>query len=375
MSQRIPEPCAEWATRLALRPDDLSPAEQAARQAHLSECAACAAAFADYQDLIARVRALPRPEARPSPLPDLFTVQGSQKRGNMLNESKIREEQQEQAAGEPEPLPLIPPRKRHVQRRVMALVAVLLVGVLVGGFALLTTKNGGGNVGAFSVYRGWTQVALYQGTGSQTIAVSNLQTPRLWGYAYACEGSGGVDIKLTGAGYTIEGGTDTCTSTTRISPISLSLMLKPAKLQTINVTATAATRWSLQIVEETGQPSWPLQTSSWVSGTGTGGGWNNSSPLVVRGDNLRLYNEAGQPFVPKVWGLLLVCIGAGQGSVTFSPGGGTISFPACDGQPKFMPVRYPPATQVDQFQINVTGNMLWSALIIGCTSADSASCQ
>lgn len=55
--------------------------------------------------------------------------------------------------------------------------------------------------------------------------------------------------------------------------------------------------------------------------------------------------------------------------------GGTISFPACDGQPKFMPVRYSTATQVDEFQVNVTGNMLWSVLIVGCTSADITSCQ
>jgi hypothetical protein len=374
MSQRIVEPCVEWAARLALRPGDLSPSEQAARQAHLRECAACAATFADYQDLIARVRALPLPEARPSLLPDLFTVQGSQKRGNMLNESKSIEEQQEQAAGESEmPIQLFQARKRPVRRRVMALVAVLLVGVLVGGFALLTTRNGGVGAGAFSLYRGWTQVTLYQGTGSQTIAIGNLQMPRLWGYAYACEGSGSLSIRMIGTAYTGETGTDKCTSAASVSPMSLSLMLKPVDLQTIKVTANVSTRWSFQIVEETVQPSWPLRTSSWISGTGAGGGWNNSTPL--RGNVLPLYNEAGQQFVPKVWGLLLVCIGAGHGSVQLNPGGGTISFPACDGQPKFTPVRYSAATQVDEFQVNVTGNMLWSVLIIGCTSADITGCQ
>jgi hypothetical protein len=374
MSQRIVEPCAEWASRLALRPDDLSPSEQAARQAHLGECAACAATFADYQDLIARIRALPPPEARPSLLPDLFTVQRSQKRGNMLNESKSIEEQQKQAAGESElPIPLFQPRKRPVRRWVMALAAVLLVGVLVGGFALLTTRNAGVGASPFSLYRGWTQVALYQGTGSQTISIGNLQMPRIWGYAYTCKGSGSVDITMKGPAYTGETGTDQCTSAAKISPMSLSLMLAPVDLQTLKVTANASTRWSFQIVEEAVQPSWPLRTSSWASDIGLGGSWTDHS--LVRADVLPLYNEAGQQFVPKVWGLLFVCIGTGHGAVRLSPGAETINFPACDGQPKFTPLRYPIGTQVKEIQVTPMGNMLWSALLIGCTSADITGCQ
>jgi hypothetical protein len=60
-------PCAEWAEKLALRQQDLLPAEQMALDAHLSICSACRIVRAEYHFLDARLRALPLPAIKPLP--------------------------------------------------------------------------------------------------------------------------------------------------------------------------------------------------------------------------------------------------------------------------------------------------------------------
>ncbi len=60
-------PCGEWADKLALRQQDLSPAEQTALDAHLRVCSACRTAQAEYHFLDARLRALPPPIMKPLP--------------------------------------------------------------------------------------------------------------------------------------------------------------------------------------------------------------------------------------------------------------------------------------------------------------------
>jgi WD40 repeat protein len=52
-------PCVAWGEKLALRYEDLSPADQADLDAHIKTCAVCQAAQADYHFLDARLRALP----------------------------------------------------------------------------------------------------------------------------------------------------------------------------------------------------------------------------------------------------------------------------------------------------------------------------
>lgn len=65
-------PCLAWAEKLALRAEDLSPAERTALERHIQTCPACEAAQADYHFLDARLRALPPPVMQPFPrLPPL----------------------------------------------------------------------------------------------------------------------------------------------------------------------------------------------------------------------------------------------------------------------------------------------------------------
>ena len=60
-------PCLDWREKLALRHEDLSPADQQALDAHVRTCDACAGALADYHFFEARLDALPPPAIRPLP--------------------------------------------------------------------------------------------------------------------------------------------------------------------------------------------------------------------------------------------------------------------------------------------------------------------
>src|SRR5260370_33093175 len=60
-------PCVTWAEKLALRREDLAPADREAVDAHVQTCTACEAAQADYHFLDSRLRALPPPVLKPLP--------------------------------------------------------------------------------------------------------------------------------------------------------------------------------------------------------------------------------------------------------------------------------------------------------------------
>ena len=60
-------PCLAWREKLALRYEDLSPADQQALDTHIQTCSTCAQALADYHFFEARLDALPLPIIRPLP--------------------------------------------------------------------------------------------------------------------------------------------------------------------------------------------------------------------------------------------------------------------------------------------------------------------
>ena len=60
-------PCAEWEELLALRPEDLSPADHANLEKHLADCPSCTAPRAHYQYILSRLHALPTPIMEPLP--------------------------------------------------------------------------------------------------------------------------------------------------------------------------------------------------------------------------------------------------------------------------------------------------------------------
>jgi len=62
-----PPPCVAWAEKLALRQEDLSPADRVALDAHVKTCPSCQAVQADYHFLDARLQALPTSAMKPLP--------------------------------------------------------------------------------------------------------------------------------------------------------------------------------------------------------------------------------------------------------------------------------------------------------------------
>jgi len=265
--------------------------------------------------------------------------------------------------------------------RLSVLAAVLLVAMVAGSLAFFLIRIRQGNLGSgsgvFTLRPGWAVVASYSGTGSKTISGRDIvEVPRLWGYDYACTGSGKLDIQLiTGDQGDYFLGKDKCsTQTTTVAPLGLSLDSSSQKIQTIKVTADASTVWHLLIVEATMQPTLTLGPE-WIRGPAIGG---VDSHGPARADE-RVTTSNGQTLGSKTWGIVSVCFGASHGYVQLSdnynqvtPDVRRINLPPCDGQTRLQVVHYAAATTVNSFIVYITGKSVWYVQIVGC--ADERKC-
>ena len=255
-------------------------------------------------------------------------------------------------------------------QRLSAIAAAALVAIVVGALVLLFVQarqsNLGGGTGVFKVRPGWTQVALYSGTGSKTISKQDIQLPQVWGLAYTCVGSK-FHMDLTGPGTIKSIGNDQCpsTPTTLLSPQSLNFVtLTPGRIQTIKVTANASTTWYVQIVREVPAPIF-TPGSDWVPSIGIGG-TGDSNPS---GNVSPVTKPNGQVIHPKTWGIVFVCIGTGRGYIQLTPDTGRINLPTCDGQPRLKVVRYRYATDVQNVQAFINGSdIVWTAQLMACAN-------
>lgn len=169
----IPMPCPVWAELLAaVHPDDLKPEEREALNAHIQSCESCAAVLAEYRRMDAGILALPpvlplqKLPAEPQELPAFPSiVPASQK--------------------------LSPPRpSQRVKRWARAasvLAAVLVVGAIIGGFALLLTKHQSQTGGAGA---GQVIFVASRGNDGTVYAVHPSDGAILWQY--------GIGQKLSG---------------------------------------------------------------------------------------------------------------------------------------------------------------------------------
>jgi outer membrane protein assembly factor BamB len=121
MNAQNKAPCAAWAEKLALlHPDDLSPAERAAQEAHVASCPACSSVSTQYAEIAALLRDLPAgdvPEEVPPRLVGLW-----------------EEEDKRQQARSPLPISTqqARPKRNRRARLVAALAAVLVAAVVLG---------------------------------------------------------------------------------------------------------------------------------------------------------------------------------------------------------------------------------------------------
>ena len=369
MRKRNQPPCAEWVDKLALRQNELEPEERAALQAHLATCDACATAYADYQGLIARIRALPQPaQSSLLVLPELFRE--SPERGNRMSNQNIAQKPEQEALTPIPPTAFLP--RRSWKKRALGLVAVLFVTSLVVAFALITIRPWVGNVagGTFRFVPGWTQFASFQGQGSQTIQTSAIRLPAYWGEALFCQGSGKLNLKMTGTGYNSEGGTDNCASSPApvSAPAFLHLTLSREEIQTIQVTAPDSMTWHITLVKETPQPALKV-SSAWVPSMGIGGRDNSGGNILP---------SANQPTSNR-WALLMMCIEGGQVAVELTDRAEStpkIFFPACNGQPALHVIDYSSTNSPLYIQTTkISGNPLYIVELLDCGSSDKNACQ
>lgn len=361
-------PCAEWAEKLACKPADLSPEERAALQAHVATCPGCAATYDDYQMLMARLRALPRPAARALPLlaSEIVTVQDDQAEANGRYDGAGGKLLTLPGVGGAPPVPLPPARRRSWPQRLSAIAAALLVVVLAGSLVtvLVFHHNQPGTAASpFQLRPGWAVIAEYSGTGSKTFSGLRVELPKLWGYAFTCVGSGGLEIGITGgdAANSYDGTIvmDGCSSlpASNASPATMSFDGAAYPLYTIKISVNAKTRWFFQIAQAIKQPTLTLGPE-WGNGTGFAGEGNSN----VHG------LDSAIPTPYKTWGLIFICFGTGSGSVQLTPAVGKITMPACDGQPHLVKVQYPSATVIQGVDVIVRGGMLWDISIVGCAN-------
>jgi hypothetical protein len=350
-------PCIEWADALALKPIDLSPERRAALEAHLATCPGCAATYADYQMLITRLRALPRPALLPlEPLTlDDFDEPDAQNHAYDTIETLLPPPER---IGPPTRLPAR--WRRGWSQRLSLVAAVLLLTVLVGSMALLFHRSPSPPASdtPFRLRPGWTQLAEYSGVGSQTINAQDIDLPRMYGYAYGCVGSGKLTIKInslrTNSIWDI--GSDKCNTALPItSPNTFSFDNTAAgTLDTITVTADAHTRWFFQFTAAPQQPTLTLGTE-WTQQSGGSGQVSTA------------YHDETSSY--KTWGIVFICFGTGNAYFTFTPDVGKLMLPACDGQPHFKVVHFS-APHIFDAALTVTGNILWSFTSFGCTNEE-----
>ena len=143
----MPVPCAAWAEKLAAQPADLTVEERAALANHILTCPACASVQAAYRAMDANILALP-PVAALAELPGLDGIgMGSRS----MEEDARATEDRHKAPTHPHQPPPVPtgrrgrwgrgervlPRSRGWMRLAGGVAAVLVVGVLLGGFLVL----------------------------------------------------------------------------------------------------------------------------------------------------------------------------------------------------------------------------------------------
>lgn len=267
--------------------------------------------------------------------------------------------------------------KKAWLRPLSLIAAVLIVSVIVGSlvllFAHLRQDTMGNSSRVFSQRQGWAQFVLYSGKGSRTITGQNIVLPRLWGDASTCVGSGKLAIELIGTGMISYEGESPCTSglSTLVTPQSITFETSSAtpKIQMIKVTADANTTWYLEIEQAVVQPTLTFGPE-WVQSIGVGGNGGGRS----RGEVGTLTKPNGQPIMPKTWAVVFVCFGTGSGHIEFTPTpvSGNVSISSCGGQPGFFIMHYRGPTLVQNVTIDMHGDTIWDAHVLGC--ADEQKC-
>lgn len=130
-SQQMPQPCPQWAARLAARhPDDLTPDEQRALRRHVATCPGCSAVLAEYEAMDADILALPAIE--PLPFANVESIVSTLIPATMNSQGAPPLTREQQRARSD-----MPARLRPVARFASLAVAALFVGAIASSLLLV----------------------------------------------------------------------------------------------------------------------------------------------------------------------------------------------------------------------------------------------
>ena len=183
MKTRRP-PCLDWREKLALRHEDLSPAEQQALDAHVRACDACSTALSDYHFFEARLDALPPPAIKPLPRlsPHFFELSS--------RELSVQAEQLENNTPLPAPTPRRSARKQNkvvtIAWRALSIAAVICL--LLGAGALfrviysarLAAHPSGDTLLNLNQHTGIVNSVGWSPNGQQVATASSDGTVKVW---------------------------------------------------------------------------------------------------------------------------------------------------------------------------------------------------
>lgn len=141
------------------------------------------------------------------------------------------------------------------------------------------------------------------------------------------------------------------------APQSIEYTLTPFALSTLSITAAPRTTWEVAFVQQE-KPSILHLEPGWkgIMGMGSVGG-----PIEGKIEPLAP--------VQRIWGLIGVCVGTGTISATMFPGKQLVSFPACDGQPRLLVVRYSSPTHVQWVEVRPSSRKsMLSIVVVVCVN-------
>ena len=252
-------------------------------------------------------------------------------------------------------------KDRPRYRTLGTLAAAILLVILVGSFTLLIHFG----TGTRTVQHGWTLVARFSGTGSQTITGQNIEVGHKFGWFIACTNTqeGEIAVKFNenanGSEWSTCGGSSTGTLGPGASLWSPAIL---PPIHTIVVTTDASTSWELLLFKGTYYPPLSIDTANW-------------HPLLDEMDSSGNGTWGVNVTLPRTWALAFVCHGTGDIQISLQSGYGhnppqiSGASAPCNGQPNLdVTDGSGQGEQVSQVQVTTGADNDWQAIIIACTN-------
>ena len=250
-------------------------------------------------------------------------------------------------------------KDRPRYRSLGTLAAAILLVALVGSFALLLHHG----QGTGAVEHGWTLVAKFSGTGSQTITGQNIEVGQKFRLLITCTNTQEGRIDIT---YNIGNESTMCSAsrTPQHGPGAIAISTARAfpTIHTIEVTTDASTSWELFFFRDTSYSPLTIDTADWQLVLPETDGTGNQN-VTWRTDVT----------LPRTLALQFVCHGTGSIQISLQQMNNTSEIAGvhapCNGQTNFDVTDISGQSEkIFQIQITTGTDNDWQVLLAGCTN-------